>query len=75
MFLIILSLIILFSSYIFYMLMALIYLPKKIFFKKEKNINLNQKGLIVIPILNGSSKIELRIKNICNYCNKKNLIF
>ena len=53
------------------MLMALIYLPKKIFFKKEKNINLNQKGLIVIPILNGSSKIELRIKNICNYCDKK----
>ena len=70
MFLIIFSLILLFSSYIFYILMALLYLPKKLL-KKGKSINLNQKGLIVIPVLNGSSKIESRINNICNYCDKK----
>ena len=50
--------------------MAFLYLPKKVI-KKEKSINLNKRGLIVIPVLNGSSKIESRINNICNYCDKK----
>ena len=71
MFLIKFSLILLFSSYIFYIFIALIYLPKKIIQKKTKSINSNKKGLIVIPVLNGASKIESRINNICNNCDKK----
>lgn len=51
--------------------MALIYLPKKIFLKKQNRKNFNKKGLIVIPVLNGAKKIESRINNIINNCDKK----
>ena len=64
-----LTLLILFSSYIYYFLIAFIYLPKNNN-SKSQNINKKRKGLIIIPVLNGASKLESRIKNINENCNK-----
>ncbi len=66
------SLLIFFSSYLYYGILALFYtLNTKKIFKEPLKKNINEKCLIVIPILNGQDSINERIDNITKFCNSK----
>ncbi len=66
------TILIFFSSYLYYGTIALFcILNKKKFFKEPINRNAKEKCLIVIPILNGQDKINERIDNIIQFCNSK----
>jgi len=66
------SILLFFSSYLYYGIIALFYIinAKKIS-KEPINRNSNEKCLIVIPILNGQDKINERIDNIIQFCNSE----
>ena len=66
------TILIFFSSYLYYGTIALFcILNKKKFFKEPIHRNAKEKCLIVIPILNGQDKINERIDNIIQFCNSK----
>ena len=72
-YLLLFSLLLLLSSYIYYLSVALLFklFQKRFLLHSFSKKNINKKCLIVISILNGGNKLKKRINNITKFCNSE----
>ena len=72
-YLLLFSILLFLSSYIYYLTVALLFklFPKRFPFQLFSKNKIHKKCLVVIPIFNGENKLKKRIDNITKFCNSE----